>query len=61
MVIKWKGPAQHLDRVLVNPGDVIDTAELGIPDAAAKVWIRDGDAEEVKHRKAAKKDGGEEV
>jgi len=43
----------------VNPGDVIDTAELGIPDAAAKVWIRDGDAAEVKQRKAAH--SGEEV
>ena len=61
MVIKWKGPAQHLDRVLVKPGDVIDTAEFGIPDEAAKVWIRDGDAAEVKQNKAAKKSGGEEV
>ena len=59
MVIKWKGPAQHLDRALAKPGDVIDTAELGIPDAAAKVWIRDGDAVEVKQRKAAH--SGEEV
>jgi hypothetical protein len=61
MVIKWKGPAQHLDRVLAKPGDVIDTAELGIPDEAAKVWIRDGDAAEVKHNRAAKKSGSEEV
>ena len=61
MVIKWKGPAQHLDRVLVKPGDVIDTAELGIPDEAAKVWIRDGDAAEVKQNKAAKKSGTEEA
>lgn len=53
MIIKWKGPAQHLDRVLVKPGDEIDTAELGIPEAAAKVWIRDGDAEEVKKPRAA--------
>ena len=59
MVIKWKGPAQHLDRTLVKPGDVIDAAELGIPDAVAKVWIRDGDAVEVKQRKAAH--SGEEV
>jgi hypothetical protein len=52
--------AQHLDRVLVKPGDVIDTAELGIPEEAAAVWIRDGDAEEVK-KKPARKTGGEEV
>lgn len=60
MIIKWRGTAQHLDRVLVKPGDVIDTAELGIPDEAAKVWVRDGDAEEVK-KKPARKTGGEEV
>lgn len=60
MVIKWKGPAQHLDRGIARPGDVIDTAERGIPDEAAKVWIRDGDAEEVKKTKAAGKSGSVE-
>jgi len=59
MVIKWKGPAQHTDKGLVRPGDVIDTAERGIPDEAAKVWIRDGAAVEIKQRKAAH--SGEEV
>jgi hypothetical protein len=61
MVIKWKGPAQHTDKGLVRPGEVIDTAERGLPDEAAKVWIRDGDAEEVKHNRAARKSGSEEV
>jgi hypothetical protein len=60
MVIKWKGPAQHLDRVLVKPGDVVDTDALGIPDDAAAIWVRDGDAEEVK-KKPARKTGGEEA
>jgi len=61
MIIKWKGPAQHADRRLLSPGDVVDTEELGVTEAAAKVWIRDGDAEEAKPKKAAKKNGGEEV
>jgi hypothetical protein len=61
MIIKWKGPAQHTDQGLVSPGDVVDTAERGIPDDVAAVWVRDGDAEEMKPKKAAKKNGGEEV
>jgi len=48
MVITWKGSATHTDRGLVRPGDVIDTAERGFPGEAVKVWIRDGDAVEVK-------------
>lgn len=48
MVITWKGLAQHTDRGLIRPGDVVDTAERGIPEEAVKVWIRDGDAVEVK-------------
>ncbi len=60
MMIKWKGPAQHLDRITVKPGDVVDTAALGIPDEAAKVWIRDGDAEEAKAKKTVRKADGEE-
>jgi hypothetical protein len=55
MIIKWKGPAQHMDQGLVKPGDVIDA-----PDDVAKVWIRDGDAEEVKKPRAAKKADAEE-
>ena len=54
MVIKWKGPAQHTDRGLVKPGDVIE-----VPDEIAAVWVRDGDAEEVKNPKAARKTADE--
>lgn len=52
MVIKWQGPAQHTDWGVVRPGDVIDTAARGIPDEVIGPWLRDGDAVEVKHRKA---------
>jgi hypothetical protein len=48
MVIKWNGSAQHTDWGLVRPGDVIDTAALGIPDSTVGPWIRDGYAVEVK-------------
>jgi len=59
MVINWKGAAQHTDWGLISPQDVINTAERGIPDEVVKVWVRDGDAEEVKQKKTAKKSGEE--
>lgn len=53
MVIKWQGPAQHTDVGLISPGDTIDTAERGIPEEVAAVWVRDGVAVEVKAKKQA--------
>lgn len=55
MVIKWQGPAQHTDVGLVSPGDTIDTAERGIPEEVAAVWVRDGMAVEVKAENRTRK------
>lgn len=55
MLIRWKGQPQHTDWGTVKRGD-----EITVPDDVAKPWLRDGDAEEVKHRKAAPKSGEKE-